>query len=159
MEFELNGYKLKLDGNQLYYWFEYSGGHKLKNPYWRLKKLTVNEKGYYQTGINGRRFWVHRIIYYAHNPEWDIWDSTPNNEIDHIDRNPSNNNISNLRVVTGSENNLNRTCVDNAKGWCLHKCGKYIVQFRNKYIGIYNTEQEAKDVYREIKAKYIDLLG
>ena len=158
MEFELNDVKLKLDGNQLYYWFEYSGNRKLKNPRWRLKKISDAGNGYYHTSINGRYFLFHRIVYYVHNPEWDIWDTSHNNEIDHIDRKPSNNNISNLRVVTCSQNALNKDCVDNAKGYYFHR-GKYMVQFRHKHVGYYDTEQEAKDVYREIKAKYMESLG
>ena len=142
MEFELNGYKLKLDGNELYYWYDSIGKRKLKNPYWKLKKLGVDKDGYLNTWINKRCFKCHRIVYYIHNPEWDIWDSSPNNEIDHIDRNRSNNNISNLRVVTSSENKLNRYI----KGYYM-KGDKYVVQFKCKYIGIYDTEQEAQDVY------------
>ena len=159
MEFELNDVKLKLDGNELYYWYDTNGGRKLKNPYWILKKLSVNENGYYRTNIGGRKFLFNRIVYYAHNPEWDIWDSSDDNEIDHIDRNKTNNNISNLRVVTSSENCLNRDYVDNAKGYYYDKSrGKYKVQFRSKYIGRYHTEQEAQDVYREIKDKYMKSL-
>ena len=160
MEFELNDVKLKLDGNQLYYWYDSIGNRKLKNPRWRLKKLTVNEIGYQRTPVSTRNFGFHRIVYYAHNPEWNIWDTSHNNEIDHIDRNKTNNNISNLRVATRSENALNQEQVDNAKGYSFHKAsGKYRVQFRNNYLGCYNTEQEAKDVYREIKAKYMESLG
>jgi len=160
MEFELNDVKLKLDGNQLYDWFDTNGGRKLKNPQWRFKKKNINENGYCSTSIGGRSFKFHRIVYYAHNPEWNIWDASDDNQIDHIDRNRSNNIISNLRVVTRKENAENTIRCENAKGYYYIKSsGKYRVRFRRKHVGCYNTEQEAKDVYREIKAKYMESLG
>ena len=58
--------------------------------------------GYYQTGVNGERFYNSRIIWKMVNGK------DPDQVIDHIDNNPSNNSIANLRDVTQSENLFNR---------------------------------------------------
>lgn len=80
----------------------------------------------------------------------------PDGEIDHIDRNPLNNSINNLRVVTRSENCQNRGIHKNnklgVKGVSLHKkTGKYQaeIQINGKvtYLGIYKTIEEAKSAY------------
>ena len=107
IEFEINGVKLKLDKYELYYWFYKTGRGKLKNPYWKKKKL-ANCDGYLTTSINNKMFRFNRIVYFAHNPDWDMYDISRNNSIDHIDRDKLNNNISNLRVVNNRENNLNK---------------------------------------------------
>lgn len=59
-------------------------------------------KGYLTVNINKRRYRVHRIIWAMHNNRW------PEDEIDHIDRNKSNNKIENLREASRSINSLNR---------------------------------------------------
>ena len=67
---------------------------------------TYNTSGlgvpFYQVGINYSLYQVHRIIWKMTNGK------DPKNVIDHIDNNPLNNNISNLRDVTQGENMLNR---------------------------------------------------
>lgn len=60
-----------------------------------------DKDGYIKTIINRQTWRVHRIIFFMHNnylPEY----------LDHIDGNPKNNKIENLRPATVSENNLNR---------------------------------------------------
>tara|TARA_R110002073_G_C9002246_1_gene539009 strand:+ start:19 stop:471 length:453 start_codon:yes stop_codon:yes gene_type:complete len=68
-------------------------------------KLKCN--GYFQLGLyknNKRKFFlIHRLValHYIDNPE-----NKP--EVDHIDRNKTNNNVSNLRWVTALENSDNK---------------------------------------------------
>jgi len=75
------------------------GGGKLKQT------LTVN--GYYSVGLTKdsitKKFNIHRLLGICFIPN-------PDNKpmIDHIDRDKTNNNLSNLRWVTCSENNLNK---------------------------------------------------
>jgi len=156
IEFELNDVKLKLDKYELYYWCVKSGNRELNNPYWRKKKLRIDGHGYFQTGINYKIFRFHRIVYFAHNPNWNIYDGSPNNSIDHIDRDKLNNNISNLRVVNNRENSLNTDWVDNAKGYYYNKEKKkykaYIkLNYKNIHLGYYDTKLEASNKFQKVK--------
>jgi len=155
IEFELNNVKLKLINYELYNWFYKFGEKKLNNPYWRKKNLS-NCIGYLQTRINNKLFLFHRIIYYAHNQDWNIYDISANNQIDHIDRDKLNNNISNLRVVNQRENNLNKDSFDNAKGYSYNKnAKKYMAKInlynKNIHLGYYDTKIEASNKYQKVK--------
>jgi hypothetical protein len=152
--FELNGLKLKLEFYKLYYWCDIMGNRKLKKPYWKEKKITKNN-GYLLTSINYKKYYFHRIIYYAYNPKWDI-NFINDNTIDHIDRNKLNNNIFNLRVATRKEQADNRDYCISAKGYTYNKRDKrYQTQIRlnNKeiHLGCYDTEQEAYNKYKKVK--------
>lgn len=88
--------------------------------------------GYFSVRFNGITFQTHRIIFFLHNGYCpDV--------IDHIDGNPSNNIIDNLREATFSENNSNtRTRKDNfcsRKGVSKHTSGNYW------YVGIQKNKK------------------
>lgn len=82
--------------------------------------------GYRYIGIDGRRYYAHRVAWLL------VYGPIPGGmEIDHIDHNPSNNRISNLRLVTKSANRKNRArdrrnksgangvyWAKHAKAWC-----------------------------------------
>ena len=57
---------------------------------------------YYQVRVNSNIYLAHRVIWKIANGK------DPENVIDHIDNNPLNNSVSNLRDVTQRENLLNR---------------------------------------------------
>lgn len=64
---------------------------------------SLNKSGYYQVKLQGVCYKAHRIIAVLHDLEVNGF------VIDHIDRNGSNNKISNLRVVSQKENMQNRS--------------------------------------------------
>ena len=107
---------------------------------------------------NRRDFTLHRLVYKAYHPMWNIMDSSMNNCIDHKDRNKINNHIDNLRVVTHQENNFNRT---STKGYTFYKeknKNKYRavikINKKNIHLGYYDNETHAREAYLDAKAKY-----
>ena len=68
----------------------------------KVKKLTPNDKGYLRAWCNGHKCYVHRLVAetFIPNP-----DQLP--EVDHINNNRTDNNYTNLRWVTRSQNAFN----------------------------------------------------
>ena len=86
---------------------------------------------------------IHRLVAETFIPN-------PNNLpiIDHIDRDKTNNVVSNLRWVNHSENGLNRPRRDL---FGIHKKrNKYKVEISRKYYGSYDTMDEAKEVVKKV---------
>lgn len=75
---------------------------KFINPKGKELKGEITKYGYKRVSIKRKKYAVHRLVALAFIPN-------PENkpEIDHIDGNPQNNNVSNLRWVTRRENELN----------------------------------------------------
>lgn len=86
--------------------FEYRDG----SLYWKIKPSrktvigteagTLRSNRYIRVSLDGHLYYNHRLI-------WFMFNNTLPNYIDHIDGNPSNNNIENLRLATASENSRN----------------------------------------------------
>ena len=76
-------------------------------------------------------------------------------QVDHIDGDRRNNNLTNLRIVNNQQNHFNRTT---AKGCYLNKRGKWRALIRlngkSKNLGYYATEEEARAAYLAAKAIY-----
>lgn len=95
----------------------------------------------------------------AHHAAWIIYfGKGPENQIDHIDRNPENNAISNLREATNSQNSFNKTAQRNnklgIKGVSFRKDrGKYQASICaggvRKNLGLFNTPDQASDAYQK----------
>lgn len=161
MECELNGMKIKYEDGKLWVWREMWRKHKLKVPKWYEMKGKADPNGRVdlciggRTTNGGRHFKYHRVIYFIHNPDWDIHDTCSDNIIDHIDRNPSNNSIENLRVVTHQQNQWNT----DRKGCSFHKAsGKWrariTIDSKEKYLGLFVNEDDARNAYLIAKAEY-----
>jgi hypothetical protein len=98
--------------------------------------------------IDGKNYKAHRLSWlYIYN-EW------PKGKIDHINGNPADNRITNLREVTVRENSQNRKEHRNGKLVGCHynkKINKWIsrIQLNKKriHLGYYDTQQEAHNAY------------
>ena len=153
-ELVLNNRRLKLIDGEIYVWMDYK-----HNPCWRKVKYTIGYKNYLTFELFSKQkrnpYKVHRVIYKFNNPDWDMT-YTPDNLIDHIDNCKSNNNIENLRVVNSSQNSQN---VLSTKGYHFNKKNnkyqaKITLNYKDYYLGVYDTEEEARDAYLIGKAKY-----
>lgn len=114
-------------------------------------------QGYAQVKVNGRMLYAHRIIYALMHSEM------PEGEIDHIDGDPLNNRIENLRDVSGSENQHNsKKRKDNSSGftgvsWANHaqKWRTEIwVDNRKIHLGYFEDFEEAVQARKLAKIRY-----
>ena len=156
MEFKIHERKFRLIDDVLYSFYK-KGCSKTKN--WHLVKLSLTFHGYKTFGFNvngkSKAFKYHRAVYYANNPTWDIYDSSNENFIDHIDGVKTNNHISNLRNVTNQENQFNRK---KSKGYYFNKAkGKYQARIKLNgkliHISYHDTADEAHEAYLNKKAE------
>ena len=150
---------LVIDGRELLINEDDSNDIKIRRirfaPKWNQVTIGTLSTGYKAIYINDKRKTLHRVIYYAHNQDWNISDNSKNNYIDHIDGDIANNDIRNLRVVTCQQNNFNKR----AKGYYWNKTKKkWIAQIginqKTISLGHFDTEEEAHNAYLEAKKKY-----
>lgn len=97
-------------------------------------------------GIDRRPYLAHRLAWLFCYGDW------PEGQIDHINRVRSDNRLSNLRIATASENQMNvRGRGPFKKGVTLHETQRFQAQIkrdgRNYYLGLYDTEAEANAAY------------
>jgi len=107
---------------------------------------SYNEKGYLRISINDRRYYAHRLAWLIVYGEW------PDDDIDHIDGDPNNNRIENLRIATRQENlrnsRLQKNNTTGITGVCWRKdVGKFVARIKidGNYIhlGYFDTLAEA----------------
>jgi len=160
VEATINNKLIRIDKNNsmnVYNWRDW-----VKNPYWYKIKviLSVNKNtGYkkYYININRKNYNLSRIVFKAHNNDWNITDISKNNFIDHININSLDNRIENLRILTNQQNqwNTNR----NAKGYYWNKRkNKWNAQIsingKKKYLGYFDNEEDALIAYLNAKELY-----
>ena len=129
--------------------------YSLKNNKVKKLKAAKNSHGYYTVVLckdgKTKTHSVHRLVAEA-------FIDNPHNypQVDHEDGDRSNNRVENLRWVTNQQNCFNRTT---AKGFYFNKAVcKWLAQIKvdgkRIYLGLHNTEQEARAAYEEAKAIY-----
>jgi len=113
------------------------------------------KRGSWDICIDYRRYKAHRLAWLY---EFGTW---PDGEIDHIDGNPHNNAIRNLRIATSTQNkqNQHRARIDNKSGYlgvhlhCLSKTGeerwraRIQVDKKSVHLGLYETPEAAHAAY------------
>lgn len=127
-----------------------------KNIYIGKQAGHIKPTGITLVGFDNKTYLIHRIIYL-------YWHGEMPEFIDHIDGNPGNNKIENLRRCTKSENNWNSVKrKDNSsgiKGISWHKKdGKWharlMVDKQNVYLGAYTDIAEAAKAVTLARAHY-----
>lgn len=109
-------------------------------------------------GRNGdgyRFFRVDRRVIYAHRAAWFLMNGQwPAHQIDHIDGNPANNRIANLRPAEISQNHANRRTLEKTKSgikgvrWDRGKwCAQITVNGRYYYLGRFISIDDARAAY------------
>ena len=114
-------------------------------------------KGYLQVSIAGKKYRLHRLVWFWVHGVW------PKNDVDHRDRNRSNNRIKNLMAATRAENCHNAgLAAHNTSGFkgvswsknmnkweariTLNDCGKVL--------GYFDTPEQASAAYLAAKPAY-----
>jgi|14_taG_2_1085336.scaffolds.fasta_scaffold54571_1 hypothetical protein len=134
-------------------------GVETKNGAWLLLKFHKNKKtGYIACGFKSTdnkliKIYQHRLVYKAHNHEWDI--TKVDDIIDHLNRKRDDNNISNLQKKTKQENLFNTA----AKGYYFNKQhGKFQCQIfvsgKSYHLGMFVKEEDAISAYQKAKQFY-----
>ncbi len=137
--------------------FEYRDGEL----YWKIRRHSIKIGtlagyfcgGYRAVRFKGLQFYSHRIIYEMH------FGKIPEGfEIDHIDTNPLNNKVENLRVATRSDNVRNiKTPSHNTSGvkgvyWnkdAKKWCAQIGVEGKRKFIGYFSNIEDAAIAYNK----------
>jgi hypothetical protein len=118
------------------------------------KAGTDNGLGYLRIYVCGKHYVAHRLAWLYVHGEW------PDSELDHANRNKSDNRIQNLRYATRSSNNKNRgVFCNNRSGYTGVSFNKRVGKFaayahedgRQIHIGYYQSAELAA----EARAKYV----
>ena len=138
-----------------------SGIFRWKNPRQGIATGSVagwnHAGGYRRIQIKESQYLIHRLVWLV---ETGV---LPDSDIDHIDRDKSNNRFSNLRIATNSQNQQNTNGrSDNTsgfKGVHFHKATKkYSARIRingeRKELGLFETAELAHHAYKAASLEY-----
>ena len=137
---------LKYEDGDLF-WKKTRGGQRTGT-----KAGCVNKEGYIAICIFGKLRHAHRIVWLLLKGCW------PDGQLDHINGDPLDNRIGNLRLCTHMQNQHNRKISKNNKtgfkGVILRPCGKFeariTVAGKVKYLGRFITATEAAEAYDRV---------
>jgi hypothetical protein len=138
-------------------WFNHKKYHYTWNKRFAGKRAGRKKKnGYKEVAIFDKLYQQHRVVWAFFNGEW------PEDQIDHINGNPSDNRIENLRSVTCLQNlkNINKKKGDGEFVGVVNKNGRYVTRIHNNYkrihIGSFDTAEEAYAAYRAKAAELFE---
>jgi len=106
--------------------------------------FSTNKIGYTRVRIDGQNVLLHRLVWFICNFDW------PKDYIDHIDGNPRNNSIENLREVNHQQNMANSKGKNKWKRYRKTPYGYVTMISCNKnhyYLGTYEREEQAAYAY------------
>jgi hypothetical protein len=119
---------------------------------WGKEINNKNKSGYIQITLMVDKPYIlygHHFAWYMSGKDMDFI------ELDHDNRNRSDNRICNLRLLTRSEQRQNSTHKGYSWDKRRQKYQSYItINKKHIYLGAFNTEQEARNAYLEGKKKY-----
>jgi HNH endonuclease/AP2 domain len=115
-----------------------------------------NSCGYIRIRLNRKMYMAHRLVWLYMFGKW------PENEIDHINRNKTDNRLVNLRSVTRQKNQWNPNIrKDNTSGYIgvtWHKATKKYaasisINKKNIHLGLFHTAEKAGQAYLKAKSE------
>lgn len=111
---------------------------------------SIEDDGYRVIRLNNKLYKAHRLAWFYCFKEWPLLD------IDHINRNRSDNSLDNLREVTRTLNNTNTAARNStgAKGVYANSCGKsYMAKvsrnYKSNYLGNFSSIEKADEAVKE----------
>jgi len=130
--------------------YRYEEGHLYRKSDGKRVGYLDKRIGYYRMKAYGKTWLVHRVIFAIYEGWWP-------DMVDHIDRDKTNNQLSNLRAARRNQNTVNsRPRSDNTTGWrgvIYHKAAKgYVAQSSDKqgnrvHLGVFSCDREAALAY------------
>jgi hypothetical protein len=139
--------------------------YKEGNLYWKIRPSQGTKIGDIAGSISGGygQIYIHNCAYKVHRIIFMMFNGFMPKQIDHIDGNPSNNKIENLRETDYFTNNYNKKIMSNSKsgvkGVNWHKgAKKWRVEVcfnkKNQYLGLFEDIELAELVAIEAREKY-----
>lgn len=110
----------------------------------------IDTQGYRLIGLNGRLYRAHRLAWFWTYGEW------PTKHLDHINGDPLDNRLANLREATDAENNCNRGPTKKNKAgikgvWWRYDRSKWCAQIRvngkSRHLGHFDSAEDAHAAY------------
>lgn len=146
----IKGYKICSNGDVISYIKRHNHNYIVATEPRRKLKPFKNKKGYLCVDLNSKSFRIHRLVALAFIPN-------PENkpQVNHIDGNKCNNNVSNLEWCTNSENQLHAFKHNLQKPHKGKECWLYDKKYGNhpcsKKIGKFDLDDNLIQIYTSIK--------